>query len=83
MIYSLNDKNLLRYYTGPARVSLVWRLAYIKFVLSLRTRDLNALRAKGKTFERLEFIDKIRTYFVVNGVPLSGANVFLKQFGFT
>ena len=68
MIYSMNDKVLLKYFRGIARIRLVLRLTYIKYVAKLGSRTRSSLVGK-QSYEVLELKDNMKMEMFSEGVP--------------
>ena len=83
MIYAPNDKALLRYYTGQARVNLACRIIYAKYAGRLGARGRAAMKFPKKSYEYFRFIDMIRTELLGYGVPFEITTQFLEAAGWT
>ena len=84
MIYAPNDKALLRYYTGQARVNLACRIVHAKYANHLGPRGRAAVNAcTKKSYEYFRFIDMIRTELIGYGVPFEITTQFLEAAGWT
>ena len=79
MIYDLNSRALLKFYVGIARIKLVLRITYLKYVTSLG-RPRASLAGK-QCFEVLKLKDKIRMEMFHEGVPWKIVNQAILMWG--
>ena len=80
MIYDINSKALLKFYVGIARIKLVLRITYLKYVASLGSKTRSSLVGKP-CFEVLELKNTMRMEMFGEGVPWKIINQALVMWG--